>query len=77
MILYIIITMRSTSTQYRYPWTLIKDAFDGKSVIDSLWMQIRSINDAEETIRYYGYDWHSQTDRNTLMESYQKVLRFY
>ena len=68
--------MRSTSNQYRYPWTLIKDAFAGKSVVDSRWMQIRSINDAEETIRYYGYDWQTQNDRNILLESYKKALDF-
>ena len=68
--------MQSTSTQYRYPWTLIKDAFAGKSVVDSRWMHIRSINDAEDTIRYYGYDWNSQTDRNILIVSYKKAVDF-
>ncbi len=68
--------MRSTSNQYRYPWTLIKDAFAGKSVVDSRWMHVRSISDAEETIRYYGYDWNSQNDRDVLIESYTKALHF-
>ena len=54
--------------------TLIKDAFVEKSVVDSRWMHIRSIND-EDTIRYYGYDWNSQTDR-TLIESYKKAVDF-
>ena len=37
---------------------------------------IRSISDAEETIRYYGYDWQSQTDRNILIESCLKAINF-
>lgn len=68
--------MAPSFNNYRYPWTLIKHAFSGKSVVDTRWMHIRSISDAEETLRYYGYDWQSQVDRNTLIESYSKAVSF-
>lgn len=68
--------MAPSFNNYRYPWTLIKHAFSGKSVVDTRWMHVRSISDAEETIRYYGYDWQSQIDRRTLIESCLKATNF-
>lgn len=64
------------STRFKFPWTLFRDALGGKSVVDTRYMNLKSVADAEDTIKYYGYDWNSQSDRLLLADYFQKALQF-
>jgi uncharacterized protein (TIGR04562 family) len=66
----------SVFEQYNLPWEMIRHAFSGRSIVDTQYAVIGSLEDAEEMIRAYGYDWQSEKDREFLQDIYAQALEF-
>ncbi len=65
------------TTKYRFfPWRLIRAAFYGKSVIDTPYLAIESLDASEHFLSRYGYDWNNLHHRKFLQNSYKKALDF-
>ncbi|PCJ15953.1 MAG: hypothetical protein COB02_17455 [Candidatus Cloacimonadota bacterium] len=68
--------MSDISQKYRFPWSLFHDAFSGNSVVDTRYMMVKSIADAELTLDYYGFSWKDKQDRTKLLDAYERSLIF-
>ena len=54
----------------------MRDALSGKSIIDTRYSTIRSLEEAEETLYFYGYNWKQEGDRKFLLETHQRAVEF-
>lgn len=63
-------------SKFKFPWTLVRDAFSGKSVLDTRYSASRSLEEADQTLTSYGYSWESEVDRNFLLETFKKAIGF-
>ncbi|MCJ8347599.1 TIGR04552 family protein [bacterium] len=68
--------MSDISQKYRFPWSLFHDAFSGSSVIDTRYMMVKSIEDAELTLDYYGFSWKDDLDRAKLIDAFERSIHF-
>lgn len=68
--------MSDISQKYRFPWSLFHDAFSGNSVVDTRYMMVKSIADAELTLKYYGFSWDNDFDREKLLDAYDRAISF-
>ena len=54
----------------------MNDALSGKSVIDTRYSTIRSLDEAQDTLYFYGYNWNQEGDRRFLLETHQRAVEF-
>jgi len=68
--------MKQSSKYSFFPWRLIRAAFMGKSSIDTPYLAIGSIEEAEYFISRYGYDWSNPEHQAFLIKAYNRGLEF-
>lgn len=54
----------------------MRDALSGKSVVDTRYATIRSLEEAQDTIFYYGYNWNRETDQRFLLDTHRRAVDF-
>lgn len=68
--------MELLAEKYNFPWDIIRHTCEGQSIIDTGNMGCNSLEDANNFVLAYGYDWDCPKDREFLQESYQQSLEF-
>ena len=63
-------------SKFKFPWTQVRDAFSGKSVLDTRYSSSRTLEEADQTLTSYGYSWDSEADRTFLLNTFKKAIEF-
>ena len=64
------------STNYRFRRHTMDTLIGGISPLDLTTISMESVNDAEDFLLSYGFDWNDEADRKELFGFYQKAIVF-